>query len=247
LTSADSELLLRITGEVTSWDRRYLAPTVLRFEVEGSLLVGAISRTLSTDRDIGPSIPRNRATAVLAALRSWYVQGLEQIDAVSVGFVPVVRSGSVDYLPYRVKRLTATESSIEIHYGMLRVSTRGLSACVIELRERLRTRLPWLKRGEYGRPRMRPDDSIECVRTITLTSGECRIQDRISGNLRGKSVLLSTRGFPAARIRVAGLSEQRACVGWGSEGKQAIVVHSTRLDDDAIEYECVVARAGAES
>jgi hypothetical protein len=243
LRVGDDELLLRTTGEVTSWDRRYLAPTILRFETADTLLVGAIAKTVSTDEGIPPVTHANRLAQKLAALRSWYVRGFDQLDATTVGFVPVVRAGAVDYLPYRVLELTATESSIAIRYAMLRLSARGLPACAVELRERVRHRLPWARRGEYGRPFMRPDDSLECVRTVTLASGECRIRDRISGPLRGKTILLATRALAAADVRVSGLLRRYALTGWGSDGAQELVVYAGSTAADTLEYECVVAPA----
>jgi hypothetical protein len=241
IAAAEHELILRTTGEVTSWDRRYLAPTVLRFEAGDELLVGAIAKTVSTDH-VGPARPTGRWAAIVAALKSWYVHGHEQLDAVAVGFVPVVRAGTADYLPYRVRRIAVTDNTVEIDYQMLRLRARGFAACAVELRERLRGRLKWLKRGEYRRPFLRLADSIECTRRVSLAGAECRIHDRILGSLRGKTVLFSTRGFAGADIRVAGLTKERALTGWGSDGRQAIEVYAGRTDGETLDYECVITR-----
>jgi hypothetical protein len=243
LTGPGHELILRTTSEATSWDRRYLGPTVLRFEVADELLVGAIPKTVSSDLERVDGQSRMRLQAMVKSLIGWYVDGFEQLDGTSVGFVPVVRDGGVDYLPYEIATIVVSPSHVEINYRMLKLHARGFGACAVELWERLRKTIPGSTPGERGPPMMRLSSSIECQRAVHVGDGECRIRDRLAGRLRGTKVFFSTRALPRASVRVAGLEKARTLMGWGSNGRQELVVYSARPSGTVLEYECVIAAA----
>jgi hypothetical protein len=96
LELGDSELILRTGSELTREDnsRRYLGPTILRYQRQDRLLVGAISRTISTDASVRPR-PHIRAVRAWQFFRDPFVSGIEQWDGTSVGFLPVLRRGAV--------------------------------------------------------------------------------------------------------------------------------------------------------
>jgi hypothetical protein len=90
---------------------------------------------------------------------------------------------------------------------------------------------------------MRISSSIECLRSIHVVDGECRIRDRLAGRLQGTRVFFSTRALPRAIVRVAGLEKTRTLVGWGSNGRQELVVYCAQPSGTVLEYECVIATA----
>lgn len=242
LSGPDHEVVLRTRSELTSWDRRYIGPTVLRCSLGDELLVGAISKTVSSDSGFREEPEASRIRSISRSLREWYVHGFDQLDAITVGFVPVVRHGGVDYLPYEAVAVEQGDSSLTIRYRMVKLRARGLGACAVELRERLRSRLPGFKAQEKNRPIMGPTSAIECVRRVRVDGAGCRIEDVLTGNLRGREILLSTRAFLSAHIVVTGLDERGRLTGWGSEGRQEITIYAGRASAREFRYACVIER-----
>lgn len=241
LAREDHELLLRTGSQVTSWDRRYLGPTVLRYQIGGQLLIGAVPRTISTDdRAAQRSRPESRVQRVAELLQRRFVRGIEQLDGASVGFLPVVRHGTVDYLPYTPLSIDVTPRLVKARYRMVQLSARGLHPCFIELSEFLHRNLPGLKVKHYSRPRFRPADAFELTREVHLGPEGCQINDCISGVLEGKTLLFSARHFPCASIRVHGLSKREAMACWGSDGLQTLELYEARLTGSQARYECRV-------
>jgi len=85
---------------------------------------------------------------------------------------------------------------------------------------------------------MTPVDGIELTRTVRFEPDRCRIEDRLSGDLAGKTLLFSVRHLPGAVVRVRGLQQRGSIAGWGSDGLQAVEVYEERPTGTAIEYEC---------
>ncbi len=237
LETRESELVLRIGSELTSWDRRYLGPTVLRFEHQGRLLVGAISRTISTDAALRPRAG-GRAARAWALFRDRFVNGIEQLDGSSVGFLPVLRHGAVDYVPYGSIGQEISDTRVCTRHHMVRLHTRGVRACIRAAVEQLQQQLPTVRPKHYRRPPLSSAPSLHLQRDVYLTARGCRIEDRVSGNLRGTTLLFSVRHMPGAAIRVRGLDELRSATGWGSDGRQTLVVYQRRATDAEIRYEC---------
>ena len=239
LRSGNAELLVRTSSEPTSWDRRYLGPTILRFQIGDRLLVGAISRTVATDAVIRPPRASNRMRRIYDILRDRLVRGIEQLDGTSVGFLPVMRRGSVDYLPYRVVDFKSSPSCVRVRYQMLRLHVRGYRLVLREVRGVLREKARVFGPKYYTRPLMKQVESIELSRTIYLESGHCRIEDTLSGDLAGKTLLFSTRHMPGAIVRVRGLEKRSPSVtGWGSDGRQTLMTYEQRATGSEIRYEC---------
>jgi hypothetical protein len=237
LDTPDSELILRTGSELTSWDRRYLGPTILRFERQGRLLVGAISRTISTDAIVRP----RRASRVARAwvlFRDRFVNGIEQLDGTSVGFLPVLRHGQTDYLPFGSLSQDVSNAHVRTRHEMVRLDGRGVRACVRAGVEQLQQQLPLMRPRYYRRPPVKSAPSLQLHRDVFLTAQGCRIEDRISGNLRGKTLLFSIRHLPGAVVRVRGLDALRSATGWGSDGRQELTVYQRRAAGTEIRYEC---------
>jgi hypothetical protein len=239
LTAGESAAYLRTRSELTSWDRRYLGPTILRYEHRDCLLVGAISKTLSTDAVTRPA-RGSRAAKAWTWLRDRFVGGIEQLDGTSVGFLPVLRRGAVDYLPSRVVAQETSADRVRVRYEMVRLHARGIRPCAVDAIERMHQRLPLLRPKTYSRPPMTPAPALHLDRDVYFTGAGCRIEDRISGNLRGKKLLFSVRHFPGARIRVHGLTEAGSAIGWGSDGRQVLQCYQARPEGSEIRYVCEI-------
>ena len=235
------ELVVRTRSEMTSWDRRYLGPTILRYAVNDRLLVGAISRTVATDRKAQPNRPASRARKFVDRLRRSYVNGAEQLDATSVGFLPVLRAGAVDYVPYAPVALHAFPSRVTTRHQMLRVNARGLHPCFIEAIEFAHFTLPGLRPKRYTRPRMMAAPAIELARDVVLDPAFCSIEDHITGDVEGKELLFSVRHLPSATVRVDGLAKVSSMTGWGSDGRQTLDLYSARPTGSEIRYRCEIA------
>jgi hypothetical protein len=233
-----SELVLRTGCEATSWDRRYLGPTILRYQVDGQLLVGAISKTVSTDRTAQAPRQSTRAGRVYELFRDRFVQGVDQLDGTSVGFLPVLRRGTVDYLPYTKVAEEVSPSHLRTRYQMVQFQARGYRPCAMEALELLQNNLRVIGRKRYTRPSIRPVDSLELSREIYLEPDRCRIEDCVSGNVQGKTLLFSVRHLPGASIRLRGLTKVRSMTGWGSDGRQTIDVYEAAGGTSEIRYQC---------
>lgn len=239
-----AELVVRTGCEATGWDRRYLGPTILRYQVDDRLLVGAISTTISTDAGLQPTAPSNRIRRAYEILRDKFMKGIEQLDGTAVGFLPVLRQGPVDYLPYTVVDVASSPSRIRVRYRMLQLHVRGYRPCLSEVLQVLHNKIKVLGPKHYMRPAMKPVDSIELLRTVYLDRERCRIEDTLTGDLAGKTLLFSIRHLPGASVRVRGLEERRSATGWGSDGRQALMLYERLATGSEIRYECDIELAG---
>jgi hypothetical protein len=239
LATAESELILRTRSEITlgGGQRRYLGPTILRYERQGRLLVGAISRTVSTDAVVRPRPGTPTATA-WQRLRDTFVDGIEELDGTSVGFLPVLRRGAVDYVPYRLLAEEVSDAHVRTRHEMVRLHVRGLRHCVAAAVEQFEHRALRRQRKQSRRPRMTPAPVLCLQRDVYLTAQGCRLEDRITGDLRAKTLLFSVRHLPGATVRVRGLDALRSATGWGSDGRQMLAVYQRRATAAEIRYEC---------
>lgn len=240
LTGPRHEVVLRTGSQVTSWDRRYLGPTVLRFRIGERLVVGAISRTVSTDRAVREQGTRSRLPGSVRHLANLFRNGIEQLDGTAVGFLPVVRHGSVDYLPGTLLASEVHMDRATFRYGMQAVSVRGFHPCLTELRELAHRNLRLLRPLFYSRPRIRPAPGIECHRTVSIAEGRCRITDALTGDVTGRTICLSTRRLPGGHVRVSGLDFVRSVTGWGSDGRQVLDLYEAVAGGPELRYECEI-------
>lgn len=236
--SGDQELIVRTSSDPESWDRRYLGPTLLSLRVGASQLVGAISKTVSSDRDLRPPQTGSRPARAIRRIKEFYIRGFEQLDASTVGFMPIVRHGSFDYLPLEIERISVGTTSVDVSYCMTKLYARGLGSIYVELRELARRR--FLRHGEYLAPLTSRAPGISLHRSIGLEGSRCFIRDRFSGKIAGKTILFSTRSFAPAKVAVSGLEMRETFNGWGSNGIQTITVYGAVARENALEYECEI-------
>jgi hypothetical protein len=237
LSGHDYDLVLRTGSQITGWDRRYLGPTILRYQIDEQLLIGAIPRTISTDEKATQrSRPKTRLARAAEGFRYRFRNGIEQLDGTSVGFLPVIRQGSIDYLPHTLLHMEISSTCLKSRYQMAQLSARGIHPCVIEFSEFLSRNLPGLKPRHYSRPVLRPVDSLQFSREIYLERESCRIEDEFSGDLKGRTLLVSVRYLPCASVRVTGLSRREPMVCWGSDGRQTLEIYEGRATGSQVRY-----------
>jgi hypothetical protein len=87
---------------------------------------------------------------------------------------------------------------------------------------------------------MKSVDCLELSREICLAQYGCRIEDRISGDLKGKSLLFSVRYFPRAAVYLKGLRKVRSEICWGSDGRQILDLYEASGLESEIRYECFI-------
>jgi hypothetical protein len=173
-------------------------------------------------------------------LRRRFLRGIEQLDGASVGFLPVIRQGPFDYLPYTLLSMETFSGGLRSRYQMLRLKARGFRPCFVELSEFIHRNLPGLKPKHYSRPGMKLIDAFEFSREIHLERDGCRIEDCISGDLEGKTLLFSVRYLPCTSVRLRGLGKRQSIICWGSDGRQTLDLYETRAEGSRVCYECHV-------
>ena len=234
------DLCLRTTSQATSWDRRYLGPTILRYKTNDRLLVGAITHTLSTDLAARKTPATHRLRTLASRFASLFVSGIEQLDASSVGFLPVVRDGRDDYLPYDLASLTMSATRLETTYQFARLRMRGVRACLPELEDLVRKKLPALNRPRFSNPPISQAAGFTLSRTIEVGPAGCRLQDRLEGPLEGKTVLLSVRYVPGTVVRVTGFCSIGQKLAWTSDGRQTLEIYEAHPHGRELQYSCVL-------
>jgi hypothetical protein len=243
IAGPEHELIVRTESQMTSWDRRYLGPTILRYSRGDELLVGAISRTVSTDLAPRSDRPSNRLLRIVDLFRHRYTNGAEHLDAVTVGYVPVLRNGATDWVPYRAMDVETSPGRLVTRHGMERVRVRGFYPCMVEALQLAHGNVPGLKPKRYVRPPMRPADGIQLERSIQLDARRCRIEDRITGAPRTARLLFSVRRLPSAIVDVDGLKKRQTIVGWGSDGRHTLDIYESPVAHAEVRYACEIREA----
>lgn len=239
LTTGRAEIIVRTGSQITGWDRRYLGPTLLRYEQDDVLLVGAPSLTTSIDRALQPQRAMSRWKRIVESLRDRFARGFEQLDGTSVGFVPVLREGVADYLPGQATEQQVSDAHVATTYPMVRLDARGVRPCWTEAVEMVHNNLRVFGPKRYSEPFISPCPGIQLRRRVSIEDGRCRIVDEITGDVAGKRLWFSTRGLPGASIAVHGLKKVDTLLGWGSDGRQTIDVYEG-ADPTRLRYECVI-------
>jgi len=248
LSGDDYELFLRTGSQVTGWDRRYLGPTILRYQIGGDLLIGAIPRTVSNDAKAAQrSRPQTRLARAIELFRRRFLKGIEQLDGTTVGFLPVIRHGAVDYLPHTLLSMEVSPERLKSRYRMLQLRARGYRPCLIEFGEILHKNVPGFGPKHYSRPGMKLVDSFEFSREIHIERERCRIEDCVSGDIKGKTLLFSVRYFPGASVYLQGLSKVESLICWGSDGRQTLELYEGPSAGEQIRYECHIELASRPS
>jgi len=237
LGTSRSEVLIRTAGEITAWDRRYQGPTILRYGRGDRLLIGAIAKTLSTDWRARPR-EGGRYSRLLRRLQHRYLRGFDELDAVSVGFLPVLRRGPWDYVPATSVIAEISATHVATRHEFVRFRARGIHPCVLEATQALRNKVRVLPPAEYIPLDVEKVDGITLDRVVRVGPDSSSIQDRVSGALAGKQLLFSVRSFPDTSVVVRGLEADGGSTGWGSDGVAPQSVFSAWPDGRELRYEC---------
>ena len=79
--------------------------------------------------------------------------------------------------------------------------------------------------------------------TFAFARDGVRIEDRVSGDLSGCTLLFSVRYFPGTKVRITGLSKRESLRSWGSDGMQLLDVFAAGAAGSQLSYQCQVAAA----
>src|SRR5664280_1520946 len=231
------EAFVRTLSNTANHDRRYIGPSVLRFEARRQLTVGAVPVTCSDDGSY--QIQQTAALRILKNVWHKYHKGTDDLDARYTGFVPVVMDGGDILLPLRVVRQRIEGCCIETEYEFGRRSFRGWPVVLDQLL------LYW---SALGLPRPQrystsrgfiAEPNIHFIRRQHLTeAADLLIEDTLLGNLRYKVLWFSTRYVPAAAVEVSGLRRTGDAIGWGSDGEMLFDLYAQRCATDEISYSC---------
>jgi hypothetical protein len=243
LSRGDAELIVRTRPDLASWDRRYLGPTVLRFSRGDALMVGAIPRTVSTDSAVRRAGAAGGARRILATLIDRHRYGIEQFDAATVGFIPLLRGSAVDLIPCAPSSISASHSTVVTRHRMQGVRLRGLVPASDEALQVVRARMRRLGPRQYVAPPVTAAPLIELTRTVSLTGTGFTIDDRLHGDVDGRDVRFSVRRSDRAHVRIDGLRHLDSFTGWGSDGRQILDVYGASASGREIRYTCELAEA----
>lgn len=234
------ELFLRTGPEISSRDRRYLGPTILRYKVNDCLLIGTISRTLASDFSARTNRPTSRLLRAFDFFWYKFVNGKEMLDGTSVGFLPVLRNGHCDYLPSKAVSVEISPSFVCTRHHMVRVSVRGFHPCIDAFLDLFCRSILRLVPKSYVQPRMIHINSIKLSRFIHLEENGCFIEDCVHGDIKDKTLLFSTRSFFNANIEVRGLQHRQTVIGWGSDGRQIFNIYEAQCLGSEFTYQVAI-------
>ena len=216
--------LCRSTAEVfvrTSWsprvrDRRYFGPTILHLGIGERRLIGAIPKTFSTDWGV-TSMPDGRLRRHASLLWYRYARGLEHLNVLPVGYVPVIVHGSSACIPSAPKHATLNSGGLELEYDFVRVRFRGFRIALAHLMELLRDNLG-IQTGDPICPEPMSAPGMILLRRIELGENSLRIQDTLRKDSGLQTVQFCVRCYPEAKVEVQGLDYQSEIRGWSSDG-----------------------------
>ncbi len=235
-----SELIVRCSGVVVRGDRRYLGPTLLRWESAGKVIIGAIPRT--TEDDVRVVITANggirkRKVAYLAhLLRS----GVDELRLLSVGYLPFLTRGSYLCAPFRLMKLDADEHTVTGYYGTSRARYRGVEVAAHELLEVITKNLTGRKVGA-DRTAVLVDEEPEFSRTISFFGDHITVRDSWSRLAGWRRLHVSTRLIRGrGKADVAGLDFAGEWLGWSSDGETTLDLYSKRCTSEQLSYEITV-------
>ncbi len=231
-----SELIVRCSGVVVRGDRRYLAPTLLRWESAGKLIIGAIPRT--TEDDIRVVITANggirkRKVAYLAHLLKF---GIDELRLLSVGYLPFLTHGSYLCAPFRLMKLDADEHTVTGYYGTSRARYRGVEVAAHELLEVITKNLIGRRVGADRTPVL-GDEEPEFSRMISFFGDHITVRDSWSRLAGWRRLHVSTRLIRGrGKADVAGLDFAGQWLGWSSDGETTLDLYSKRCTSEPLSY-----------
>jgi hypothetical protein len=235
-----SELIVRSAGSVVRGDRRYLAPTLLRWELGGRLIIGAIPRTTEGDTKVVITANGGVRKHTIAYLVHLVKSGIDELQLLSVGYLPYLTRASYLCAPFRLLKLEAKDNSVTAHYRTTRVRYRGFKIAARELAELVAKNLR-TPRVDAQWTAEAADSLPELSRTIVFERDRIAIRDSWSRLTGWPRLNLSTRLLRGSgKAHVAGLDRTGRLLGWSSDGETTFELYSKICTSDALSYEITV-------
>jgi hypothetical protein len=235
-----SELIVRSSGQVVRGNRRYLAPTLLRWERAGALIIGAIPRT--TEDDIAVVITANGGVRrrKVAYLTHLLKSGVDELRLLSVGYLPFLTRGAYLCAPFRLMKLEANEDTVIGYYGTSRARYRGLAVATHKLMELVIKNLTDSKVGA-DRATVLVDDEPELSRTISFFGDRITVRDSWSRLAGWRRLHVSTRLIQGSgKADVTGLDFTGRLQGWSSDGVTTLDLYGKSCTSEPLSYEITI-------
>jgi hypothetical protein len=240
--AGDIDLFIRTGCSLAVTDRRQFGPTILRLEQAGHTVVGTIPVTVSSDSRITvkwqgrPTVMRH-----FDLLRYRWRHGFEHLQRELVGFLPVLRQQHRAWMPTQPAEqqidgncLATTHSFQGIHAsGWVSAWNHFKSLAVKHVPASMK---PMLREQSLLQDKV----AIKLVRTVRWSMDTVSIEDRITGEIEGKDLVVGTRMLNNGKIQVVGLTPGKRLRGWSSDGPQEIQLYGTRCNGTECRYEIIL-------
>jgi hypothetical protein len=237
----DGEAIVRTRSQPLAMNRRYLGPTVLHYARSDRILVGTIPILCTEDFSL-----KHQATGRIQKLFQLFAHrfslGIESLNALFAGFVPVITEGGYLHFPVELEEVR-TESSAGVqrmisHHRMRKFLWRGLRVAV-------RDTAGLVAKNLFPRPGKRHEirqgeSPFRMTREVRLSSRSLDLQDIVEGPLEGRRLRIGVRYFPEARVSVEGLTLDRQINGWSSDGLSCLDLYNARCEGELKTYTIVI-------
>ena len=236
------DLFVRMTSNLSAQDRRQLGPTILRLESHGTLLIGAIPKTVSTDPEAVVSWQkRSLFSRHLDLLTYRWQQGFEFLHAELVGFVPVILKRRKVYLPQSADQQQLQQEALVTEHAFAGQARSGYQPALVHFTNIVRQNLPEAPGPFLGWSALSQTPSdFRLVRTLSWSGDRIHVADRITGPLDHATVMIGIRMLCPYHVEVQGLAPGREYKGWSSDGPEGIRLYETRCFGTECRYELAI-------
>jgi len=240
IQSPNGEVFVRTTSQPEARDRRYFGPTILRFTKNGSLLIGAIPKTVDTDFSIVHK-KSGQPWKLLDLLLFRYRHGYDDLDAISTGFLPTFRFGNCLCIPRSAKSIQLDRNILVTEHDWQFVKFNGFHAIRMQLGDLFEKNFFKSKGDQEWVPDLHDAFGWNLVRRVVLDGLTLCIEDSIQGPIKGKKIIYIVRHTSGAHVKVSGLNYQETRIGWSSDGIALLDLYASECTGTDIHYSITVA------
>jgi hypothetical protein len=211
----------------------------LRLEHSGRLVTGTIPVTVSSDSRVTVAMRgRSLAARHLDLLRYRWRYGVEHLHWELAGFVPVLRRRHRAWIPTPAVEYHVDEGRLVTVHGFLGIHASGWIPAWNHCAQLASRHMPAaMKFMLRKRPLAEHGIAVQLTRSISWTMDSVSIEDRITGELGGKRLVVGTRSLNNCKIHVNGVTLGPRLQGWSSDGLQEIQLYATRCRGSECRYD----------
>ncbi|MBU0754925.1 MAG: hypothetical protein KJ645_07275, partial [Planctomycetes bacterium] len=219
-------------------DRRVLGPTLVHLSFREDVLVGAVPMHCAEDFECR-SPQAGRVGRIASRFRHDLTHGLDSLNALYAGYVPVVVQGKRIHFPAAPietrQEAAAGGGSIRTVHPFVCCVWRGFGVAFQNLMGLvLKNLMPghqitWKPCFEQS--------ALRLTRTIILDHGGLRLSDHLKGATGKQELLIGVRGFEGLRITAQGLDEKNRLICRGCDGLSRLRLFSAPCGGGEARYE----------